>query len=158
MKAKDILKAIGALLILVALFVLGWALLTSMVAVFGDMTSSVEPTIVVAILSGLGAIIVNAISKSSDRKSQVFIKHKEKMVDIYESFLNELSAADTEGNIDLVFNKYKSVFAVNSSDDTYNEFLALESNYKTNKNTERLVISIRNEMKVSNKKNKVSKK
>lgn len=158
MKTKDVLKAIGALLILVALVMFGWSLLTSMVKVFGDATSSIEPTIVVALISGLGAIIVNAISKNSDRKSQVFIKQKEKMVDVYESFLNELSVADTEENIDLVFNKYKSVFAVNSSDDTYNEFLALENNYKTDKNTERLVISIRNEMKVSNKKNKVSKK
>mgnify|MGYP003292698408 CR=1 FL=1 len=61
-------------------------------------------------------------------------------------------------NIDLVFNKHKSVFAVNSSDDTYNEFLALENNYKTDKNTERLITSIRNEMKVSNKKNKANKK
>lgn len=125
-----------------------------MIKVFGEYTSAVEPTIVVAIISGLGAIIVNAISKHSERKSQIFMKAKEKMTEFYESFLGELSSADSDDAIKSVFSKYKSVFAVNSSDDTYKEFLALESNYLTSKNTDRLIVSIRNEMKLSNKKNK----
>lgn len=79
MKAKDFLKGLAALLFLIFIVMLGWALLTSMVKVFGDYTSTVEPTIVVAIISGLGAIVVNAISKNSERKNQVFMKSKEKM-------------------------------------------------------------------------------
>lgn len=156
-KAKDFFKGLAALLFLLFLIILGWSLLTSMVKVFGDYTSTVEPTIVVAIISGLGAIIVNAISKYSERKSQIFMKSKEKMTGIYESFLNELSVANNDDAIKTVFGKYKSVFAVNSSDDTYKEFLALESNYSTDKNSDRLIVSIRNEMKLSNKKNKANK-
>lgn len=85
------------------------------------------------------------------------MKSKEKMTGIYESFLNELSVANNDDAIKTVFGKYKSVFAVNSSDDTYKEFLALESNYSTDKNSDRLIVSIRNEMKLSNKKNKANK-
>ena len=68
MKAKDFFKGLAALLFLIFLILLGWSLLTSMIKVFGDYTSTVEPTIVVAIISGFGAIIVNAISKHSERK------------------------------------------------------------------------------------------
>lgn len=66
MKIKDFFKGIAALLFLIFLILLGWALLTSMIKVFGEYTSAVELTIVVAIISGLGAIIVNAISKHSE--------------------------------------------------------------------------------------------
>lgn len=157
MKFKDVIKGIFGIFFLGALGILVWALFTAMVKTFGDYTSSVEPTIVVAIISGLGAIIVNAISKNSERKSQVFMKSKEKMTDIYESFLNELYTTTDEDTIKLMFSKYKSVFAVNSSDDTYREFIMLESNYLNDKNTDRLIVSIRNEMKLSNKKNKAIK-
>ena len=90
MKFKDVIKGIFAIFFLGALSILVWALFTTMVKTFGDYTSTVEPTIVVAILSGLGAIIVNAISKSSERKSQILMKSKEKMTEVYESFLSEL--------------------------------------------------------------------
>lgn len=153
MKAKDFFKGLAALVFLIFLIILGWALFTSMVKVFGDYTSTVEPTIVVAIISGLGAIIVNAVSKSSERKNQAFMKSKEKMTDIYETFLNELHATTDEDIIKLIFSKYKSVFAVNSSDDTYREFLALESIFLSKKNADRLIIAIRNELKLSSKKN-----
>ena len=78
MKAKDFFKGLAALGFLIFLIIFGWALFSSMVKVFGDYTSTVEPTIVVAIVSGLGAIIVNAISKNSERKNQAFMKSKEK--------------------------------------------------------------------------------
>ena len=155
MKFKDAfitaLKFVLSLAFLVALVLLGWSLFTSMVKVFGDYTSTVEPTIVVAIVSGLGAIIVNAISKHSERKNQVFVKSKEKMVEVYESFLKELADASNEEK-SAVLAKYDNLFAVNASDDTYNEFIALKN--AENKNTTRLIVSIRNELKVSSKKNK----
>lgn len=87
MRAKDFFKGLAALLFLIFLIMLGWSLLISMVKVFGDYASTVEPTIVVAIISGLGAIIVNAISKNSERKNQAFMKSKEKMAEVCESFL-----------------------------------------------------------------------
>ena len=151
MKAKDFLKGLAALVFLIFLIVLGWALFTSMVKVFGDYTSTVEPTIVVAIISGLGAIIVNAVSKSSERKNIAFMKSKEKMVEVYEAFLNDFSGA-TDDEKSLVFKKYDNLFAVNASDDTYNEFIALKNS--ENKDEARLIVSIRNELKVSSKKNK----
>lgn len=155
MKFKDAfitaLKFVLSLAFLVALVLLGWSLFTSMVKVFGDYTSTVEPTIVVAIVSGLGAIIVNAISKHSERKNQVFVKSKEKMVEVYESFLKELADASNEEK-SAVLAKYDNLFAVNASDDTYNEFIALKNS--ENKDVARLIVSIRNELKVSNKKNK----
>lgn len=151
MKAKDFFKGLAALGFLIFLIVFGWALFSSMVKVFGDYTSTVEPTIVVAIISGLGAIIVNAISKHSERKNQVFVKSKEKMTEVYESFLTEFNNASPERTA-AVFTKYQSAFSVNASDDTYKEFLALkESN---SKDASRLIVSIRNELKMSNKKNK----
>ena len=155
MKLKDTfitaLKFVLSLVFLIALVLLGWSLFTSMVKVFGDYTSTVEPTIVVAIVSGLGAIIVNAISKHSERKNQVFVKSKEKMVEVYESFLKELADAPNEEK-SAVLAKYDSLFAVNASDDTYNEFIVLKNS--ENKDATRLIVSIRNEMKVSSKKNK----
>ena len=155
MKLKDafitVLKFVLSLVFLIALIMLGWALFTSMVKVFGDYTSTVEPTIVVAIISGLVAIIVNAVSKSSERKNEAFIKSKEKMVEVYESFLKELADAPNEEK-SAVLAKYDNLFAVNASDDTYNELIALKNS--ENKDATRLIISIRNELKVSNKKNK----
>ena len=151
MKAKDFFKGLAALGFLIFLIIFGWALFSSMVKVFGDYTSTVEPTIVVAIISGLGAIIVNAVSKSSERKNVAFMKSKEKMVEVYEAFLNDFSGA-TDDEKSLVFKKYDNLFAVNASDDTYNEFVALKNS--ENKDATRLIISIRNELKVSNKKNK----
>ena len=145
------IKFILSLVFIIMLILLAWSLLTSMVKVFGDQTKSVEPTIVVAIISGLGAIIVNAVSKSSERKNQAFMKSKEKMVEVYESFLKELADAPNE-EISAVLAKYDSLFAVNASDDTYNEFVALKNS--KNKDATRLIISIRNELKVSSKKNK----
>ena len=133
------------------LILLAWSLLTSMVKVFGDQTKSVEPTIVVAIISGLGAIIVNAVSKSSERKNQAFMKSKKKMVEVYENFLKELADASNEEK-SAVLAKYDSLFEVNASDDTYNEFIALKNS--ENKDATRLIVSIRNELKVSSKKNK----
>ncbi len=143
------IKFVLSLLFIIALILLIWALFTSMVK---DYTSSVEPTIIVAIISGLGAIIVNAISKNSERKNQMFAKTKEKMVDVYEAFLSELDSSKEDANKKLVFDKFQSVFAVNSSDDTYKEFLALKES--ENKDTTRFVTSLRNELKVSSKKNK----
>lgn len=151
MKIKDFFKGLAALLFLIFLIIFGWALFSSMVKVFGDYTSTVEPTIVVAIISGLGAIIVNAVSKSSERKNQSFMKSKEKMIEVYENFLKELTDAPNEEKSALLA-KYDSLFAVNASDDTYNEFIALKN--CENKNATRLIVSIRNELKVSNKKNK----
>ena len=151
MKAKDFFKGLAALLFLIFLIIFGWALFSSMVKVFGDYTSTVEPTIVVAIISGLGAIIVNAVSKSSERKNQSFMKSKEKMIEVYENFLKELTDAPNEEKSALLA-KYDSLFAVNASDDTYNEFIALKNS--ENKDATRLIVSIRNELKVSNKKNK----
>ncbi len=154
MKFKDVLKAILALIILVALAVGAWMLLTSMVKVFGDYTSTVEPTIVVAIISGLGAIIVNAISKHSERKSEIFSKAKKKMASSYEEFLTAISSKDDEKITD-AFDKYESVIAVNSSDDTYKEFLAMKEQYNSNKSfdSKRFITALRKEMKVSNKNN-----
>ena len=151
MKFKKILRTIASLVILVFFIMLAWGLFTSMVKVFGDYTSTVEPTIVVAIISGLVAIIVNAVSKHSERKNQVFMKSKEKMSEVYESFLKDFEDASAEG-VETVFKKYESIFAVNASDDTYTEFLALRAGKE--KNTIRLIVSIRNELKVSGKKNK----
>jgi hypothetical protein len=151
MKAKDFLKGLAALMFLIFLIILGWAVFTSMVKVFGDQTSTVEPTIVVAIISGLVAIIVNAVSKSSERKNVAFMKSKEKMVEVYEAFLNDFIGA-TDDEKSLVFKKYDNLFAVNASDDTYNEFVALKNS--ENKDATRLIVSIRNELKVSSKKNK----
>ena len=145
------IKFILSLVFIIMLILLAWSLLTSMVKVFGDQTKSVEPTIVVAIISGLGAIIVNAVSKSSERKNQAFMKSKEKMVEVYENFLKELADASNEEK-SAVLAKYDNLFAVNASDDTYNEFIALKNS--ENKDATRLIISIRNELKVSNKKNK----
>lgn len=133
------------------LILLAWSLLTSMVKVFGDQTKSVEPTIVVAIISGLGAIIINAVLKSSERKNQAFMKSKEKMVEVYENFLKELADASNEEK-SAVLAKYDNLFAVNAFDDTYNEFIALKNS--ENKDVARLIVSIRNELKISNKKNK----
>lgn len=154
MKFKDVIKAIIALIILVALAIGAWALLTSMVKVFGDYTSTVEPTIVVAIISGLGAIVVNAISKHSERKSELFSKAKDKMAPSYEEFLTAIASKDNE-KIEKAFEQYESVIAVNSSDDTYKEFLAMKEQYKANKNIEpkRFITALRKEMKVSNKSN-----
>ncbi len=151
MKIKDFFKGIAALLFLVSLILMGWALLTSMIKVFGEYTSAVEPTIVVAIISGLGAIIVNAISKHSERKNQAFVKSKEKMVEIYEAFLRDFNGAPDEEKC-AVFTRYGNLFAVNASDDTYNEFVALKNSESID--TSRLIVSIRNELKVSSKKNK----
>lgn len=155
MKLKDAfitaLKFVLSLVFLIALIMLGWSLFTSMVKVFGDYTSTVEPTIVVAIISGLGAIIVNAASKSSERKNQAFMKSKEKMVEVYEAFLKEFSDAPNEAKSS-VLAKYDSLFAVNASDDTYNEFIALKKS--ETKDATRFIVSIRNELKVSSKKNK----
>ena len=145
------IKFILSLVFIIMLILLAWSLLTSMVKVFGDQTKSVEPTIVVAIISGLGAIIVNAVSKSSERKNQAFMKSKEKMVEVYENFLKELADAPNEEK-SAVLAKYDSLFAVNASDDTYNEFIALK--ISETKDATRLIVSIRNELKVSNKKNK----
>ena len=151
MKFKDIIKGILGIFFLGWLGILVWALFMAMVKTFGEYTSTVEPTIVVAIISGLGAIIVNAISKSSERKGQAFIKSKEKMVEVYESFLNDFNGVSNEEK-SAVIKKYDNLFAVNASDDTYNEFIALKN--AENKDSTRLVISIRNELKVSSKKNK----
>ena len=151
MKAKDFFKGLAALGFLIFLIIFGWALFSSMVKVFGDYTSTVEPTIVVAIVSGLGAIIVNAFSKHGEHKNQVFVKSKEKMVEVYEAFLNDFSRA-TDDEKSSVFKKYDNLFAVNASDDTYNEFVALKNS--ENKDAARLIVSIRNELKVSSKKNK----
>ena len=145
------IKFILSLVFIIMLILLAWSLLTSMVKVFGDQTKSVEPTIVVAIISGLGAIIVNAISKNSERKNQAFMKSKEKMVEVYETFLNDFDGVSDEER-SAVLKKYESLFAVNASDDTYNEFVALKNT--ENKDTTRLIVSIRNELKVSSKKNK----
>ena len=145
------IKFILSLVFIIMLILLAWSLLTSMVKVFGDQTKSVEPTIVVAIISGLGAIIVNAVSKSSERKNQAFMKSKEKKVEVYENFLKELADASNEDK-SAVLAKYDSLFAVNASDDTYNEFIALKNS--ENKDATRLIVSIRNELKVSSKKNK----
>lgn len=155
MKLKDFAKAILALVFLAFFISLVWVLFTSMIKVFGDSTSTVEPTVVVAIISGLGAIIVNAISKNSDRKSQLLMKTKDKMVSVYEDFLNELSEAKTDDDKKTVMEKYQSVFAVNSSDETYSEFLALKKSNQTN--TERIIIAIRKELKVSTKNNSKNK-
>ena len=155
MKIKDFFKGMAALCFLIVLILMGWAMFTSMVKVFGDYTSTVEPTIVVAIVSGLGAIIVNAISKNSERKNQAFTKAKDKMVEVYESFLMEFSDAANEKK-GAVFAKYDSLFAVNASDDTYNEFIALKNS--ETKDATRLIVSIRNEIRVSNKKNKKNNK
>lgn len=151
MKFKDIIRGILGIFLLAWLFILVLALFTAMVKTFGEHTSTVEPTIVVAIISGLGAIIVNAISKSSERKGQAFIKSKEKMVEVYEAFFNDFNSVSDEER-SAVLKKYESLFAVNASDDTYNEFIALKS--ADTKDTTRLIISIRNELKVSSKKNK----
>ena len=151
MKLKDFLSGIAALAFLILLIVLGWGLFTSMVKVFGEFTSAVEPTIVVAIISGLGAIIVNAISKHGERKHQVFMKSKEKMTEVYESFLNDFNNASAE-EITSVLNKYSNAFAVNASDDTYWEFLVLKRS--ENKDLTRLIVSIRSELRISAKKNK----
>ena len=151
MKIKEFFKGIAALAFLIALILLAWSLFTSMVKVFGDYTSSVEPTIVVAIVSGLGAFIVNAISKNSERKNQVFMKNKDKMTEVYETFLKELSDASAEEK-SLVLARYDSLFAVNATDNTYNEFIALKNS--DDKDTARLVVAIRNELKISNQKNK----
>lgn len=151
MKIKNFFKGVAALGFLVVLLLLAWAIFTSMVKVFGDYTSSVEPTIVVAILSGLGAIIVNAISKNSERKNEAFAKAKDKMGEVYEAFLKDFSDAPNEAK-NSVLAKYDNIFAVNASDNTYNEFIVLKN--AENKDTTRLIISIRNELKVSNKKNK----
>ena len=145
------IKFILSLVFIIMLILLAWSLLTSMVKVFGDQTKSVEPTIVVAIISGLGAIIVNAVSKSSERKNQAFMKSKEKMVEVYENFLKELADASNEEK-SAVLAKYDNLFVVNASDDTYNEFIALKNS--ENKDVARLIVSIRNELKVSSKKNK----
>lgn len=145
------IKFILSLVFIVTLIVLAWSLLTSMVKIFGDQTKSVEPTIVVAIISGLGAIIVNAISKNSERKNQILMKSKEKMVEVYETFLKEFSDAPNEAK-NSVLTRYDNIFAVNSSDDTYNEFIALKNS--ENKDVTRLIVSIRHELKVSGKKNK----
>ena len=145
------IKFILSLVFIIMLILLAWSLLTSMVKVFGDQTKSVEPTIVVAIISGLGAIIVNAVSKSSERKNQAFMKSKEKMVEVYENFLKELADASNEEK-SAVLAKYDNLFAVNAFDDTYNEFIALKNS--ENKDVARLIVSIRNELKVSSKKNK----
>lgn len=155
MKLKDAfitaLKFVLSLAFLGALVLLGWSLFTSMVKVFGDYTSTVEPTIVVAIISGLCAIIVNAILKHSERKNQIFVKSKEKMVEVYETFLKEFSNAPKDEK-STVLAKYDSLFAVNASDNTYNEFIALKNS--ENKDVTRLIVSVRNELKVSSKKNK----
>ena len=151
MKIKDFFKGVAAIGFLVVLLLLSWAIFTSMVKVFGDYTSSVEPTIVVAILSGLCAIIVNAISKNSERKNEAFTKAKDKMGKVYEAFLKDFSDAPNEAK-NSVLAKYDNIFAVNASDNTYNEFIVLKN--AENKDTTRLIISIRNELKVSNKKNK----
>ena len=156
MKANDFFKGILALLIIVFLILLGWSLFTSMIKVFGEYTSTVEPTIVVAIISGLGAIIVNAISKNSERKNQIFMKSKEKMTEVYETVLKEFLDAGSEQQINDVFKKNQSIFAVNSSDDTYKEFLNAKVQYETKKQLDisRLITSIRKEIKISNKINK----
>ena len=73
------------------------------------------------------------------------------MAEVYEAFLNDFSEA-TDDEKSAVLAKYDSLFAVNATDNTYNEFIALKNG--ENKDTTRLVISIRNELKVSNKKNK----
>lgn len=151
MKVKDFFKGLFALCFLIFLIVLGWAMFTSMVKVFGEYTSAIEPTIVVAIVSGLGAIIVNAIAKVSERKSQAFAIAKEKMTAVYESFLNDLDNTPI-AEVASVFTKYQSLFAVNASDDTYQEFMTLKNS--ESKDPSRLIVSMRNELKVSNKKNK----
>ena len=151
MKVKDFFKGLLALCFLIVLVLLGWAMFTSMVKVFGEYTSAIEPTIVVAIVSGLGAIIVNAIAKVSERKNQAFTITKEKMTAVYESFLTELDGTPTAEDAS-VFAKYQSLFAVNASDDTYQEFLVLKDS--ENKDPSRLIVSMRNELKISNKKNK----
>lgn len=144
-------KTLISLTFLIIFVLLVWSLFTSMVKIFGDYTSTVEPTIVVAIISGLGAIIVNAFSKSSERKSETFIKSKEKMVKVYEDFLKDFNEiSDNEKST--VLSKYENLFAINASDDTYNEFIALKN--KEIKDITRLIVSIRNELKISNKKNK----
>lgn len=154
MKIKEVLKTtalfILSLIFIVLMILLGWSLLTSMIKVFGDQTKSVEPTIVVAIISGLAAIIVNAISKGSERKNQVFLKTKEKMVEVYESFLNDFNYA-TNDEKSAIIEKYDSLFAVNASDDTYNEYMSLKNSEE--KDVTRLIVSIRKELKISSKSN-----
>ena len=108
MKVKDFFKGLFALCFLIFLIVLGWAMFTSMVKVFGEYTSAIEPTIVVAIVSGLGAIIVNAIAKVSERKNQAFTIAKEKMTAIYESFLTDLDNAPI-AEVASVFTKYQKI-------------------------------------------------
>ena len=118
MKFKNILitalKFIFSLVFLIALIMVAWSLFTSMVKVFGDQTKTVEPTIAVAIISALGAIIVNAISKHSERKNQEFIRTKEKMTKEYELFLKDFNESTEEKRKDILL-KFHSTFAVNSS-------------------------------------------
>lgn len=149
-----VIKFIFSLASIVVLLILGWAIFTSMIKVFGDYTSSVEPTIIVAIISGLGAIIVNAISKSNEQKSLMLEKSKDKMSIIYENFLASLFDTKDKKEAAAIFSQYKSVFAVNSSGDTYNEFLKLQLTYVQGKmiNTDQLIIAIRKELKISTRK------
>lgn len=154
MKFKDVLKAIIALIVLIVLAIGAGALLISIVRVFGDYTSSVEPTIVVAIISGLGAIIVNAISKHSERKSELLSNAKDKMAPSYVELLTAISCKDDK-RISDAFDKYESVIAVNSSDDTYKEFLIMKEQYKATQSVDskRFITAMRKEMRVSNKSN-----
>ena len=158
MRFKNILittlKFIFSLVFLITLIMVAWSLFTSMAKVFGDQTKTVEPTIAVAIISALGAIIVNAISKHSERKNQEFIRTKEKMTKEYELFLKDFNEATEEKRKDILI-KFHSAFAVNSSDNTYQEFLKLLNGDSLD--CKRLITSIRNELKVSTKKNEDAK-
>lgn len=79
-----------------------------------------------------------------------FIKSRDKMVNVYEAFLKELTTANSQEQIEEVFMKYQSMFAVNSSDNTYREFCILKDNYHE-ENISVLISAIRKELKIGKK-------
>ena len=152
MKLKDIFKTVLSLIILVMLLICAWVLLTSMIKVFGDYPSSVEPTIVVAILSGVVAIIVNAVSKGVERNGSLLLKKKEKLVPAYEEFLRAASSAKTDEEFRGVCATYEAIFAVNASDETYLEFMTIK-NSKVPVDLTQFIALLRRELKVGRKTN-----
>jgi len=146
-----IIKTILSLAFIVTLIVLVWALFTAMVKSFGEFTSSIEPTIVVAILSGLFAIIVNAVSKTIERKGTEFAAQKSKMCEIYEAFLHELYNIQNESKVSELLKEYHHKFAVNSSDLVYDAFIAMSDDFEKSKklNSDMLIKEIRKELRVS---------
>jgi len=69
------------------------------------------------------------------------------MSEVYEHFLDSISNTTDESVIGIILAQHKHIFAINSTNTTYKEFINLVAQHEQNEplDTERIIIAIRKE-------------